>query len=200
MELDVLGTHADRAYPLLASLVTPRPIAWVTTLNEDGSVNAAPFSFFNLFGSEPPLVIFAPGNRSDETPKDTARNCRRTQEFVVNLVDEPLAAAMSRTAASLPYGTSETEQEGLATAASSVVAPPRIAAAPAALECRVHSIQEIGENRLVLGIIQRVYVRDDLIDPESLRIRGEIFHPVGRMAVPDWYCRTADLFELRRPR
>lgn len=200
MELDVLGTHADRAYPLLASLVTPRPIAWVTTLNEDGSVNAAPFSFFNLFGSEPPLVIFAPGNRSDETPKDTARNCRRTQEFVVNLVDEPLAAAMSRTAASLPYGTSETEQEGLATAVSSVVAPPRIAAAPAALECRVHSIQEIGENRLVLGIIQRVYVRDDLIDPESLRIRGEIFHPIGRMAVPDWYCRTADLFELRRPR
>jgi flavin reductase (DIM6/NTAB) family NADH-FMN oxidoreductase RutF len=199
MELDVLGTHADRAYPLLASLVTPRPIAWVTTLNGDGSVNAAPFSFFNLFGSEPPLVIFAPGNRSDDTPKDTARNCRRTREFVVNLVDEPVAAAMSRTAASLPYGTSETEREGLATAASSVVAPPRIAAAPAALECRVHSIQEIGENRLVLGIIQRVHVRDDLIDPESLRIRGEIFRPVGRMAVPDWYCRTADLFELRRP-
>lgn len=199
MELDLLTTHADRAYPILASLVTPRPIAWVTTLNEDGSVNAAPFSFFNVFGSEPPLVIFAPGNRDDDSPKDTARNCRRSLEFVVNLVDEPLAASMSRTAASLPYGISETEREGLATVASSVVGPPRIAAAPAALECRVHSIQEIGSNRLVLGIVHRVHVRDALIDATTLRIRGEHFHPVGRMAVPDWYCRTDALFRLTRP-
>lgn len=200
MELDLLSTHADRAYPILAGLVTPRPIAWVTTLNDDGSVNAAPFSFFNLFGCEPPLVIFAPGNRHDDSPKDTARNCRRSQEFVVNLVDEPLAEAMNRSSAALAYGVSETERENLATAASSVVAPPRLAAAPAALECRVHSIQEIGENRLVLGIVHRVHVRDELIDPVTLRIRGEIFHPIGRMAVPDWYCRTGDLFEMKRPR
>ncbi len=199
MELDLLTTHADRAYPILAGLVTPRPIAWVTTLNHDGSVNAAPFSFFNVFGSEPPLVIFAPGNKDDETPKDTARNCRRTGEFVVNLVDEALAETMNRTSATLPYGESEVTREKLATAPSSVVAPARIAAAPAALECRVHSIQEIGENRLVLGIVHRVQVRDELIDPETLRIRGERFHPVGRMAVPDWYCRTGDLFEMRRP-
>lgn len=199
MELDVIHTHSDRAYPILAGLVAPRPIAWVTTLNEDGGVNAAPFSFFNLFGAEPPLVIFAPGDREDGTPKDSALNAKRTGEFVVNLVDDALAEAMVRTSASHPYGTSETALEGLETSASSVVAAPRIAAAPASLECKVHSIQEIGGNRLIFGIVHRVHVRDELIDPETLRIRGEKFHPLGRMSVPDWYCRTHDLFEMKRP-
>lgn len=200
IELDLLTTHADRAYPILAGLVTPRPIAWVTTLNEDGSVNAAPFSFFNVFGAEPPLVIFAPGDRDDGSPKDTARNCRRTGEFVVNLVDEALAEVMNRTSATVPYGVSETEREKLETAASSSVSPPRIAAAPAALECRVHSIQQIGENRLVLGIVHRVQVREEFFDTETLRVRGDLFHPVGRMSVPNWYCRTGDLFEMVRPK
>ncbi len=200
IELDLLGEHADRAYPILAGLVTPRPIAWVTTLNEDGSVNAAPFSFFNVFGDEPPLVIFAPGNRDDGSPKDTARNCERTGEFVINLVDEALAQAMVRTAASLPYGVSEVEQGQLETTASSVVAPPRITAAPAALECKVHEVQRIGENRLVLGIVHRVQVREEFFDTGTLRVRGERFHPLGRMSVPDWYCRTGDLFEMPRPR
>lgn len=199
IELDLLGTHADRAYPILAGLVTPRPIAWVTTLNEDGGVNAAPFSFFNVFGAEPPLVIFAPGDRDDGSPKDTARNCRRTGEFVVNLVDEALAEVMNRTSATVPYGTSETERENLETASSTTIAAPRIAAAPAALECKVHSIQQIGENRLVLGIVHRVHVREEFFDVETLRVRGEKFHPVGRMSVPNWYCRTDGLFEMVRP-
>jgi len=199
MELDLLGTHADRAYPVLAGLVTPRPIAWVTTLNADGSVNAAPFSFFNVFGSSPPLVVFAPGNRPDDSPKDSARNARRSGEFVVNLVSPELVEAMVRTSASLPAGASETEREGLATAASSVVGPPRLADAPAALECRVHSVQEIGHNRLVLGIVHRAHVRDSLIDADTLRIRQRDFTPVGRMGVPNWYCHTRALFEVDRP-
>ena len=200
IELDLENEHADRAYPILAGLVTPRPIAWVTTLNEDGGVNAAPFSFFNLFGADPPLVIFAPGDRDDGSPKDTARNCERTGEFVVNLVDGPLAEAMNGTSASVPYGVSETGVANLATAASSVVAAPRIAAAPAALECTLHEIQHIGGNRLVLGIVRRVWVREELFDAESLRVRGELFHPIGRMSVPSWYCRTSDLFEMVRPK
>lgn len=198
IEID-LHEHADRAYPILAGLVTPRPIAWVTTLNEDGSVNAAPFSFFNVFGDDPPLVIFAPGDRDDGTPKDTARNCRRSGEFVINLVDESLSEAMNGTSATLPYGVSETERGNLTTAASSSVAPPRIAAAPAALECKVHSIQEIGTNRIILGIVHRVHVREEFFDIETLRVRGERFHPLGRMSVPSWYCRTGDLFEMVRP-
>lgn len=200
IELDLLTTHADRAYPILASLVTPRPIAWVTTLNEDDSVNVAPFSFFNVFGDSPPLVIFAPGNRNDGSPKDTARNCGRTGEFVINVVDFALAETMARTAASLPYGVSETLREELETAPSSAVAPPRIKKSPAALECKVHSIQMVGENRLILGIVHRVQIDESLFDADSCRVRGGLFHPVGRMSVPDWYCRTNDLFEMKRPK
>src|SRR6188768_2647197 len=99
MELDLEGKHADRAYPILASLVTPRPIALVTTLSPVGKVNAAPFSFFNVLGAEPPIIAFAPGDRDDGTPKDTARNIRLTHEFVVNLVDEGIAESMNRCAA-----------------------------------------------------------------------------------------------------
>src|SRR5580692_3648208 len=135
MELDLDGKYADHAYGILASLVTPRPIAWVTSLGPDGVVNAAPFSFFNLLGANPPILGFCPGDRDNGTPKDTARNIRSSLEFVVNLVDEHLAEAMNRTAASLPYGVSELMSAGLTTAPSSVVKPPRIAEAPASLEC-----------------------------------------------------------------
>ena len=146
------------------------------------------------------LVIFAPGNRDDSLPKDTARNCERTGEFVVNLVDEALAEVMVRTSAPLPYGASEATRKNVEVAASTSISAPRIAAAPAALECKLHSIQMIGENRLVFGIVHRVQVKEKFFDTESLRIRGEKFHPVGRMSVPNWYCKTNDLFELIRPK
>lgn len=199
MELDLEGRHADRAYPILVSLVTPRPIAWVTTLGPDGVVNAAPFSFFNALGANPPIVGFCPGDRDDGTPKDTARNVRFGHEFVVNLVDEAVAEAMNRTAASLPYGMSEIAAAGLTTAPSSVVKPPRIAESPASMECVEWGTLQIGGNRLVIGLVKRIHVRDELFDAEKLRIRTERFHPVGRMASPNWYCRTGDRFEMRRP-
>ena len=199
MELDLEGQHADRAYAMLASLVTPRPIAWVTTLGPDGVVNVAPFSFFNVLGASPPIVGFCPGDREDGTPKDTAHNIRLTHDFVVNLVDETVAEAMNRTAASLPYGMSELQSAGLTTQPSSVVRPPRIAEAPASLECSEWGTLQIGDNRLIIGLVKRVHVRDELIDPVTLRIRSELFHVVGRMASPHWYCRTRDRFEMIRP-
>lgn len=199
MELDLEGKHASRGYAMLVSLITPRPIAWVTTLNENGAVNAAPFSFFNALGGDPPIIGFAPGDRDDGTPKDTARNIRRNHEFVVNLVDEATAEAMNRTSASLPYGVSELETAGLTAVASSVVGPPRIGEAPASLECKEWGTLQIGKNRVVIGLVRRVHVRDALIDPDKLRIRSELFHVVGRMASPNWYCRTRDRFEMVRP-
>ena len=200
MELDLEGEHAGRGYAMLASLVTPRPIAWVTSLSADGKLNAAPFSFFNALGSNPPMIGFAPGDRETGEPKDTARNIRQTREFVVNLVDEAVAEAMNKTSATLPYGTNELEHAGLTTVASSVVKPPRIAEAPASLECTEWGTLEIGGNRLVIGLVKRVHVRDELIDPETARIRSERFHVIGRMASPHWYCRTRDRFEMIRPR
>ncbi|MEI9895791.1 MAG: flavin reductase family protein [Chthoniobacter sp.] len=199
MELDLEGQHADRAYAVLASLVTPRPIAWVTTLSPEGAVNAAPFSFFNVLGGDPPIVGFCPGDREEGVPKDTARNIRLTHEFVVNLVDEDLAEAMNKTAASVPYGTNELSLAGLTAAASSVVKPPRIAEAPASLECAEWGTLQIGDNRLIIGLVKRVHVRDALFDPETMRIRAEEFHVIGRMASPHWYTRTRDRFEMVRP-
>jgi flavin reductase (DIM6/NTAB) family NADH-FMN oxidoreductase RutF len=200
MELDLEGKHAGRAYAMLVSLITPRPIAWVTTLNENGAVNAAPFSFFNALGANPPIIGFAPGDRDDGSPKDTARNIRQTHDFVVNLVDEETAEAMNRTSASLPYGVSELEHAGLTAVASSVVGPPRIGEAPASLECNEWGTLQIGGNRVIIGLVRRVHVRDALIDPQKLRIRTEHLHVIGRMASPSWYCRTRDRFEMVRPR
>ena len=200
MELDLEGEHADRAYALLASLVTPRPIAWVTTVSAEGALNAAPFSFFNVLGADPPIVGFCPGDRESGEPKDTARNVRATHEFVVNLVDEATAEAMNATSAELPYGTNELERAGLTTRASSVVRPPRIAESPASLECAEWGTLQIGGNRLIIGLVKRVHVREELIDAEKLRIRSERFHVIGRMARPDWYCRTRDRFEMKRPK
>lgn len=199
MELDLEGKHADRAYAVLASIVVPRPIAWVTTLNPDGVINAAPFSFFNVLGAEPPIVGFCPGDREDGTPKDTARNVRATHEFVVNLVDEAVAEAMNKTAATLPYGISELESAGLHSLPSSVVRPPRIAEAPASLECKEWGTLQIGDNRLIIGLVKRVHLRDELWDPSNLRIHSERFQAIGRMASPHWYCHTKDRFELIRP-
>ena len=199
MELDLEGQYASRAYPILANLVTPRPIALVTTLSPDGRVNAAPFSFFNVFGANPPILALAPGDREDGTPKDTALNIRLTHQFVVNLVDEPLGAAMNLCAASLPYGQSELDHAGLHPLPSSVVKPPRIAEAPVSLECVEWGTLNIGANRLVIGLIKRIHLRDELFDAQKQRIRGDQLHLIGRMASPHWYCRTRDRFELIRP-
>src|ERR1017187_1008585 len=156
MELALEKEFADRAYLILGSLVTPRPMALVTPISAAGNVNAPPFSFFNLMGANPPICAFAPGDREDGTPKDTARNVRSTHEFVVNLVDEAIADAMNQCAASLPFGESELTRAGLHAAPSSVVKPPRIAESPASLECVEWGTLQIGENRVIIGLIKRV--------------------------------------------
>ena len=199
MELNLETDYADRAYTILASLVTPRPIALVTTISADGKVNAAPFSFFNLLGAKPPICAFAPGDRDNGTPKDTALNIRAMHEFVVNLVDESGAEAMNQCAASLPFGESELTRAGLTAAPSSVVKPPRIAESPASLECVEWGTLQIGSNRVVIGLIKRIHLRDELFDAEKKRVRTEKLLTIGRMASPHWYCKTGERFEMKRP-
>jgi flavin reductase (DIM6/NTAB) family NADH-FMN oxidoreductase RutF len=200
MELDLEGELAERAYPILASLVTPRPIAFVTTVSPDGKVNAAPFSFFNLLGANPPILAFAPGDREDGTPKDTARNIRLTHEFVVNLVDEAIAEAMNKCAASLPYGENELIPAGLHSTPSTAVKPLRILESPVNLECQEWGTLQIGGNRVVIGLIKRVHLREELFDAEKQRIRTDKLFLIGRMASPHWYCHTRDRFEMIRPK
>ena len=200
MELDLTGPLREDAYMILSGLVTPRPIALTTTVDLEGRVNAAPFSFFNVLGDSPPIVGLCPGDRAPGIPKDTARNIRLTHEFVVNLVDESIALQMNHSATSLASGVNELDGTGLTMVASSVVKPPRIAEAPASLECRSHSILEIGDNRLIIGEVLQVHVRDGVFDPETWLVNPGTYAPIGRMQAPHWYCRTSDMFELRRPR
>lgn len=199
MDFDLTGEHAQYSYKLLAGLVVPRPIAWVTSLEADGTVNAAPFSFFNVLGTRPPIVGFSPGDKEPGIPKDTARNIRRSGEFVVNLVDEATAETMNQTSAEVAAGESEIKLAGLSTEASKSVAPPRIAEAPVAIECKEWSTMEIGRNRLVIGLVQRIWVRDEILDPDTLLVKPENYFPIGRMEVPAGYCNTRDRFDMERP-
>ena len=198
VEFDLDSLAPDRRYKILSGLVTPRPIAWVTTIDDNNVVNAAPFSFFNVFGSRPPLVAFAPGNKDADTPKDTARNIKNGSAMVIHLLDEPLVDAMVATAAPLPFGQSELEGLGLTLETTETSSVPRITEAPVAMEAAAHSIVEIGRNRLVLAVVSHLHVRDGLMDAKG-NLRAGKYHPIGRMASPDNYCRTIDQFQKARP-
>ncbi|HJQ57447.1 MAG TPA: flavin reductase family protein [Vineibacter sp.] len=179
-------------YKLLISFVLPRPIAWVTTAGPTGVVNAAPFSFFNVFAEDPPLVMFAINKRPDGRIKDTWTNIERTGEFVVNLTDEPLAEKMHQSSGDFPPEIGEPNYLGLSLAPSRDVKPPRLAQAPWALECRTWQVINVKDDRqLVIGEGLRFHVRDDLWDPQAMRVYTEKYHPVGRMFA-DRYCRTDD--------
>ncbi len=198
MQFDLTGADRSQAYRLLASVVVPRPIALVTTLGPDGTANAAPFSFFNLLGSSPPVVGLNIADRSADTPKDTRANIERTGEFVVNLVPESLARSMNVCAVDFPAGVSELDAARLTTLPSAQLAVPRLAESPVNLECRLHSIIPLGDNRIVLAEVVFLHIRDEFLDPDSLRVRTEALGLIGRMHGGGWYARTTDLFDLPR--
>jgi flavin reductase (DIM6/NTAB) family NADH-FMN oxidoreductase RutF len=199
MEFDFTQLKPQERYKLLTALVVPRPIAWVTSLNPDASVNAAPFSFFNAMGSDPPILALGIGNHPGNRPKDSANNIQRSGFFVVNLVSEDLAEAMNLTAVEFPAGVSEIEAAGLELAPSVHVVVPRIAQAPAAFECRLHSVLEIGRNRILIGEVLGAFVRDEfVIDPEKLYLDSGALRLIGRMGGRGGYMRTSDRFEMPR--
>lgn len=188
------------AYKLLASVILPRPIAWVVSKSAAGIVNAAPFSFFNILSSDPPLVAIGFSAASDRGGKDSLANIRELSEFVVNMVPEELAEAMNTTAANAPRGTDETEVAGLQLAPSQIVQVPRIEGSPVALECTLfQTLEPGGSSTIVLGRIVYVHVRtsafEDLrrlhIDPAQMRL-------IGRMHGGGGYCTTRDVFTIQR--
>jgi flavin reductase (DIM6/NTAB) family NADH-FMN oxidoreductase RutF len=184
-------TQRER-YKVLTGFVLPRPIAWVTTIGPTGVVNAAPFSFFNVFCEEPPLCMFAVNPRPDGRVKDTAVNIARTAEFVVHLTDEPLAQAMHETSGDFPPEIGEPDYLGLKLAPSTRIKVPRLADAPWAMECRTWKTIDVdGKRQLILGEGVNFHIRDELWDPATMRVRMDRYHPIGRMFA-DRYCRTDD--------
>ena len=200
MQLILSKLSSGQRYHVLSSLVVPRPIAWVTTLNEDGQVNAAPFSYFQLMGENPPLVVLGIGRRSDGSAKDSFRNIRRTREFVINIVTEENAESMNLCATDFPPGVSEVAALGLATEPSVVVKPPRLSIAPAQLEGREVQTLLIGNNQVVMGELLVAHIRDEFIDEASLRVLTEKMHVIGRLQGGEagGYARTRQPFHMKR--
>lgn len=188
-----LGELPRRAvYTLLTQLVVPRPIAWISSVGPDGTRNIAPHSYFNIVSDSPPVVHFTSSGE-----KDTLRNVRGSGEFVVNVVSRELAEAMNLTAADFPPEEDEFMWAGLETAPSKVVAAPRVAAARAVLECRLHSELTVGNGTMVFGLVVHIAADEDLwvdgaVAPERLAA-------VGRLGGSS-YTPTDQPFRLRRPR
>jgi flavin reductase (DIM6/NTAB) family NADH-FMN oxidoreductase RutF len=190
IDLDALS--AKERYKLLSAVVIPRPVAWVTTVNTDGLVNAAPYSFFNVFGQDPAAIILGL-ERSDGTAKDTERNIEATGEFVVNIATLDLVDQMVGTAAAYPSDVSEAEALGLDLVPSSKVVPPRLAAAPVAIECvRLLALSLSAERSIMIGRAVSMAARDGLVDTETMRVHWDGDYPVARLFA-DRYARLTEI-------
>jgi flavin reductase (DIM6/NTAB) family NADH-FMN oxidoreductase RutF len=200
MLFDFAEIAPAECYKLLVSTVTPRPIAWVVSQDANGVLNAAPFSFFNAFAGDPPVVGIGIGSHKPGRPKDTRANIRETRQFVVNLVSEETAQAMNVTGIEFDHGVNELMQAGLTTLPSVRVKPPRIAESPVSMECELMQIVDLGStNGLVLGRVLAMHVRDDaVIDAAKHYIDTPKLKLIGRMHGRGWYARTSDLFEMPR--
>lgn len=190
---------ARDSYRLLISLVVPRPIAWVSSIGADGSLNLAPFSFFNAVSGSPPIVMVSIGQRKGQ-PKDTLRNVQETGEFVVNMVDRDLAEAMNQTSGEWAYEVDEFELAGLETAPSIEVRPPRVAAAKVALEAKLTQVIPIegSTSAMILGRVVRFHIRDGLLRPNGLA-DAALLQPVARLG-GDEYATLGQIFAMARPR
>jgi flavin reductase (DIM6/NTAB) family NADH-FMN oxidoreductase RutF len=195
MQIDPSAQAKSDNYKLLTNLVVPRPIAWVTSCNQAGLVNLAPFSFFNAVGSDPLYIVLGIGRRDGGAPKDTARNIQTTGDFVVNLVTEDLLRAMNISAVDFPPDESELTAAHLEPAPSVHVKCPRLAQSQASLECKLFQSQTLGTSTLIIGEVVMFHVADPLV---GARLHINNFAPIGRLGSPSTYCRTTDRFELPR--
>ena len=197
---DLATTSNADVYKLLASTIMPRPIAWVVSRDAAGVVNAAPFSFFNVVSSDPPIVAISFAGSSDRDGKDTLANIRARGEFVINLVPEELAEAMNITATNAPRGVDETQLAGLELTPSAVVDIPRIAGSPVAFECKLfQTIDPGGTSTICLGRIVYIHVRTSAFDNlERLHVDPAQLRLIGRMGGAGGYTTTRDVFQIER--
>ncbi|QDC08702.1 flavin reductase family protein [Oceanicola sp. D3] len=198
MEFDLARLTPKERYKLLSSTVTPRPIALISTIDTNGVLNAAPFSFFNVFAEDPATCVIGLARHDDGSKRDTARLIEEQGEFVVNMVDMDIVDRMNICAIDFEPGVDEFERAGFTPAPSRLVAPPRIAESPVSLECRRTVTLQLSKSRdLVVAEILTMHARDGLIDPDRLYLDGEKYRPVGRLYA-DLYATVDDTFSKRR--
>jgi len=196
MHFDFAALSARERYKLMIGTVIPRPIAFVTTVDETGRPNAAPFSFFNCLSADPPIVAIGVENHEDMAFKDTGRNIRHTEHFTVNIVDDAMMEAMNVCAVPFAPHINELATSELTAIPGTHVVSPRIAEAPAALECRRYITLEVGRSReIILGQVLGVFIRDGLVDPKTKYVDQRGMDAIGRMG-GHGYARTRDYFDL----
>lgn len=185
---------------LLNATTVPRPIAWLVSKSADGVLNAAPFSYYNVFCANPPIVGVGIGSRPGAISKDSAANILATRQFVVNFVSYGARRMMNVCGADFPAGISEIERAGLTTVDCVKVDIPRIVESPVAYECELHDTMDLGRNQLIVaGRVLAVHIRDEaVIDPDRRYIDTPKLDLIGRMHGRGWYARTTDLFEMPR--
>jgi len=182
------------------AMVSPRPIGWISSLDAQGQANLAPYSFFNALADAPPMVMFSSTGSKPDQPyaKDSVANIRATGEFVCNLVGYEMRDAMNASSAALAAGDDEFEAAGLTTAPSSVVAPPRVAGVPGALECKIYQIVDLpGEaNHMVIGEVVGIYIDEAVLKDGVFDVLK--YNPLARLGYRD-YATVRELFSLNRP-
>jgi flavin reductase (DIM6/NTAB) family NADH-FMN oxidoreductase RutF len=189
--------HHAELYRLLAALVVPRPIALITSVDRQGVVNAAPYSFFNILSDDPPVMAFGAASRACGRLKDTADNIEATGEFVVNMVHGDILERMNICSAAIPSGLSEPALAGLGLADSVTVRVPRIDEALVSYECKHRETMILdARSRIVFGTIGAIRIADHIIDAENMRIKLEAYRPVGRL-FGQLYTRISEIVELK---
>lgn len=196
VEFSFAALTARERYKLLIGTVVPRPIALVTTVDVAGVANAAPFSFFNCLSADPAIVALGVEFRADGRNKDTGRNVRDTKCFTVNIVSDAILEGMNVTAVPFDASVDEIAEAGWTARPGTAVACPWIEEAPASLECRLHSILEIGTSReIILGEVVHAHYRAGVVDPGNLHVDPEALDAVGRMG-GHGYASTREYFDL----
>lgn len=198
LDVDPYEINKRDRYKLLCGLVVPRPVALVTTLSEDGVVNAAPFSFFNVFSEEPAVAVLGINAQADGSSKDTMRNISAGKEYVIHLVSDEQSDAMNVCAVNFPPHISEIDMAGFTLKPSRLVSPPTIVEAPVALETRLMSITPVSPTRnVVMGEIVRFKARPEIVDPEKLYVDITKYRPITRL-FGNLYARLGEVFEVKR--
>lgn len=202
--IDTSSATQRELYTYLITAIAPRPIALASTIDADGNVNLSPFSYFNMFSANPPIVIFSPARRGREnTTKDTYDNVKQVPEVAINIVNYPIVEQMSLTSADYPKNVDEFVKSGLTPVPSDTIQPPYVGEAPVALECKVTQIIELGDGpgagNLVLAKVERIHINPQYLDNEG-KLDTPKLDLVARMG-GSWYCRAIPeaLFQIPKP-
>ena len=202
--IDPISLETKELHKILLSSIAPRPIAFASTVDGNGNVNLSPFSYFNVFSSNPPILIFSPSRRvRDNTTKHTLENAIETKEVVINVVNFPIVEQMSKSSIEYEKGVNEFIETGLTQVESLLVKPPRVLESPISFECKVQDIVSLGESggagQLIIAKVVQIHIDKKFLDKNG-NILSEKLDLVARMG-GDWYTRATkeSMFKIPKP-